>query len=652
MSTKSANDVGTGTKCRAAMELKEEPRPLTSIIDGIRVGTWQWNVQTGETVCNGQWAALIGYLFDEQSPVSIETWLKFAHPDDLERCLETYSTAFDKRQPFSMEYRLKNADGHYRWLFDSGVPTFTDTTFTGYIGSCTDITDFKSLDIKQAQYYRLFNTSPDLLGICDSAGGFIMMNPAGLEMLGYSAQELYAMPFIELVHPDDRLRTLAEVRRVPRGSVAPTFENRLVSKDGMVRWFSWQCFYDFDGLIYANAHDISLRKRYEQELEQAREAAESANRTKSAFLANMSHEIRTPMNGLLGMAQLLEMTGLTHEQREYVTALKQSGICLISLVNAILDLSKIEAGKIVIEAADFTLRRVIDEVCLMQKTAIFEKKLSLDVIVADDIPGVVTGDQQRFKQILLNLLGNAVKFTKQGGITITAGVHERHYDSIVILLTVTDTGIGIAAEALEKIFMPFVQEDGSTTRRFGGTGLGLTISRRLADLMGGGIAVESVQGSGSSFMLRLPFAIPSIVHTIDEKAAFAMPVWVWDGPRLRILLVEDNPVNLKFCTVMLGKYGHEVVTAGNGEAALEELDQGEFDLVLMDVQLPGMNGEEALRKIRAKEQGSLFRQRVIALTAHALRGEKERFLAEGFDGYLSKPMVVQELIDEVKKVVH
>ena len=330
--------------------------------------------------------------------------------------------------------------------------------------------------------------------------------------------------------------------------------------------------------------------------------------------------------------------------------LKLCGNNLLSLVNDILDLSKIEAGKISIEPQEFDLRRAIYEVYRLQKSAIFEKMLALNITVAEDMPNMIIGDQLRVKQIILNLLGNAAKFTKSGGISIAAQVYERHYDSCIIQISVTDTGIGISPEAFNNIFKPFVQEDGSTTRRFGGTGLGLTISRRLAEIMGGDISVESTQGVGSSFILKLPFTIPTTIQHTDEIKS-QIPLLAWDGPPLRILLVDDNHVNLKFASLLLGKHGHRVVTAENGRECLEALTQEEFDLVMMDVQMPVMTGEDALRAIRAKEEGAALHQKIIAVTAHALRNEKERFLGEGFDGYLSKPMVQKEMVYEMKRVM-
>ena len=244
---------------------------------------------------------------------------------------------------------------------------------------------------------------------------------------------------------------------------------------------------DGSTLWHGFINDITAQKQLVLELAEARNAAESANNAKSEFLANMSHEIRTPMNGLLGMTQLLAMTDLSEEQQEYVAALELSGANLLSLVNDILDLSKIEAEKITIEPTEFNLRRAIDEVSMMHKSAFFEKELAFNISITEDIPFVIIGDQLRVKQILHNLLGNAAKFTKQGGVTIAAQVQEQHYGSCIIQISVTDTGIGISANAFDKIFKPFTQEDGSTTRRFGGTGLGLTICRSLAELMGGDI---------------------------------------------------------------------------------------------------------------------------------------------------------------------
>jgi PAS domain S-box-containing protein len=525
----------------------------------------------------------------------------------------------------------------------------------------TEITERKRGDkaLEESERFMrvLTDTIPGMVGYWtrELRSGFA--NAAYLEWFGKTPEQMRGIHISEVLGLELFRKNEPFINGVLRGE-RQQFERTLTKADGTVG-YSWAHYIpDIDGDqvrgFFALVSDVSELKqaqlrleRLNVELEQQTEEAKAASRAKSEFLSNMSHEIRTPMNGVIGMTQLLQMSDLNEEQQEYADLLFTSGKNLLSLINDILDLSKIEAGKITLEMSDFDLKNALNDVLLTQKSLIHHKGLALKVAIPDDFPTMVVGDQLRIKQIFLNLLGNAIKFTAAGEIRIAAAVLERFNGSALIQLSVQDTGIGISSEALETIFKPFSQEDGSTTRLYGGTGLGLTISQNLAELMDGKITVESTQKVGSCFRLTLPFVLANTVDENKTSTLFA----TWEGEPLHILLAEDNPVNRTFSISLLRKLGHEVVAAENGRECLALLERGSFDVVLMDIQMPVMNGEEAIRKIRLQEQGTVHHQHVIALTAYSLRGDKERFLQCGFDGYVSKPIEVGALIDEMKRCV-
>ncbi|GFO69536.1 hypothetical protein GMLC_31150 [Geomonas limicola] len=511
-----------------------------------------------------------------------------------------------------------------------------------------------ALKESEARFRLLFDQMPIPLVLVEPDGTLSYLNRSFVSSFGYTRDDIPdAATWFQQAYPDPAYRTQAQVNwqqdlSLPHlpGLPPGSREYTICCRDGSPRTVVLAKVPLQKGGIVVTFVDITERKEFEDELSRAKEQAEAANRAKSAFLSNMSHEIRTPMNGVIGMAQLLELTELSAEQREYVESLRGASRNLLLLINDILDLSKIEAGRINIELAEFSLKRCVDEVVQNQRAALAGKGLTL-AVDGDPLPKVV-GDELRVKQILLNLVGNAVKFTSRGGITVTTRVRELGAELVEVAVSVRDSGIGIRPEALTSIFQPFVQEDDSTSRRYGGTGLGLTISERLAHLMGGSIVVESEPGKGSAFTLTLPLRLP--VASSPEPRQDRPGLLDWEGERLRVLLVEDNPVNIKFAASLLGKLGHDVVVVASGTDCLDALEKTSFDLVLMDIQIPVLNGEEVLKEIRERERLRGGHQPVLAVTAYALRGDRERFLAEGFDGYVSKPLDLNELLGEMKRV--
>jgi signal transduction histidine kinase/ligand-binding sensor domain-containing protein/ActR/RegA family two-component response regulator len=394
------------------------------------------------------------------------------------------------------------------------------------------------------------------------------------------------------------------------------------------------------------------------EIERLLQEAQQASRSKSEFLANVSHEIRTPMNGIIGMTDMVLATPLSLEQREYLDTARLSAKSLLTILNDVLDFSKTEAGRLELSPIEFPLRQHVEETARILSVAASAKKLALRVSVDEKVPDRVVGDPERLRQVLLNLIGNAIKFTSEGGVLIEIGVENEEPGASLLRFAVRDTGIGIPADKQELIFEAFRQADGSTTRKYGGTGLGLAISVKLVNLMGGSIGVESEPGRGSTFHFTARFGIARYetgAQPTDSISLQNMLAAVGTGesvseprPSLRVLLAEDNPINQRLAMRLLEKRGHRVVVAATGREALDWTEHDHFDVIVMDVQMPDMDGIEATQIIRRREKEMGGYTPVVALTAHTMKGDRERCLEAGMDSYLNKPFDAVKFLEVVE----
>jgi PAS domain S-box-containing protein len=474
-------------------------------------------------------------------------------------------------------------------------------------------------------------------------------------ILGYSVSDLapHSSTLVHLLHPDDGKRFGLAMSEYFSQAQADMYRDdvRLRCKDGSYKWIEFkgrivQCAPDGQPMRATGVSlDISARKSWEQAMAEARDAAQAANRSKSDFLANMSHEIRTPMNGILGLTELCLSTRLDDEQRGYLEMAQASAKSLLTVLNDILDFSKIEANKLDIEHLVFHLPQVLRHSLAPLKPRADSLELALVTEVAPDVPEWLTGDPGRLRQVLVNLVGNAVKFTEAGQVRVTVS-RVATAPQQVIRFTVSDTGIGIAPARLATVFDAFSQADTSITRRFGGTGLGLTISARLIRLMGGELKVSSQLGQGSTFWFELP--LPSA----QAPSADTSPLTTEVPTGLHVLVAEDHPINQVVARKVLEFLGQHVTLVETGTQAVQACTTQVFDMVFMDIQMPEMDGFAATRHIRALELPLQRHTPIIAMTAHAMEGYRERCLAGGMDGYVTKPVDRKQLLQEMRRVLH
>ncbi len=508
----------------------------------------------------------------------------------------------------------------------------------------------KKLAEKEESFRALIEYSSVGITLWDRNRRIFYVSPAVSIILGYEPQELLGEFRADLVHPDDlaatqkRMGNLAETPNVTQRS-----KLRMRHKNGQYRWIEVISRNLFDnpsvGAIVTNLRDITDSTNAELAAAEARQKAENANQAKSDFLAMISHEIRTPMNGITGMCQLLLESNLNNEQLDYAETIAQSAQSLLALINDVLDFSRIEAGKLTIERAPIDLHLLIQEVAQLMRVRANEKGLVLEISYPEDAPRAFYGDALRIRQILFNLTGNAVKFTHQGFVRIDTRIEYLSASRYRVAIAVRDSGIGISEDKLPTVFQKFTQADLSTTRRYGGSGLGLSISKSLAGLMGGSIDVTSKLGEGSEFVLDLQMdaAPENSLQRRDSSMDALQPL----PEPLDILLVEDNKVNQKLALKLLEKLGCSATVAGTGLEALERLSERDFDLILMDCQMPEMDGYEATRRIRERETKTR-RIPIIAITANAMEADLEKCLTSGMDSYLTKPIDFLKLRDALE----
>ena len=637
-------------------KLKLAEQRLRNLIDGAQVCTWEWNVVTGEHRVNEFWAALLGFRLEELAPITFETWRLRVHPDDLaatealfDKCLS------DDTVIYRAEYRLLHKDGHWIWVLDSGrtLHRGRDGSPELIAGVQVDISEQKareaaliaikaelerSIAERATVEQRLFDiatVSDGWMWEMDAERRYSLVldgeyfNDGGVPREGLigntQEQWLDANPDMRVgIEWEGLLKTIRENRpfrdflyRAPK------------STDGVVRWrrMTGKPIFDKTGNFTGYrgvGSDVT-------ELYLAKARAEETSRTKSMFLANMSHEIRTPLNGVLGMAEVLDGVLSNADHKRMIGTIRRSGESLLNILNDILDMSKIEAGKLELESVPFAVTGLAERIEELHAVRAEEKGLEFEVLIGSGLETPREGDPHRLQQILHNLVSNAIKFTEKGEVTVK--ISGRKNSPLVI--EVRDTGIGMTPGQLSRLHDEFSQADASVTRRFGGTGLGMAITRTLIEKMDGTIHVDSIFGEGTTVKVSLP--LPESAGAVGKPAEQANALVNLQG--VRVLAADDNSTNRAVLEVMLTRRGADVMLVSDGRQAVDAWATGEFDVVLLDIAMPVMDGPTALYEIRALEE-KLGRDPVpiIAVTANVMTHQVAEYLTQGFDSCLAKPL--------------
>ncbi|WPJ97465.1 PAS domain S-box protein [Coraliomargarita algicola] len=760
-------------------------------------GLWDWNALTNEAYYSPQWKAMIGYE-DHELENRFSEWESRIHPDDLAITLERLRRhAEGETEAYVNEYRLRHKDGKYRWILGRGKVAQRDENGrpVRIVGTHTDVTARKEIEEAklhaEEQLWSAFEHAASGMALVSTTGEFLRLNESFSRITGYSGPQLLSLTFQDITHPEDLDRDVGYLHQMVAGEIKYyEMEKRYFHQDGHIIWVHLAVSgvpneHGLPKYFIAQIRDICAQKQYEVELHEARERAEAADRAKSSFLAMMSHEIRTPMNAIIGYADILADSGIDSEQRSFLETITSHSELLLNLINDILDFSKIEAGELTVETRAFDLHNCLQETVHLLRPRADENQIDLRDNFSSQLPRIVLGDEYRLRQILINLLGNAIKFTDRGNVTLKVWPDRDSGQVDQLVCAVSDTGIGISELQQEELFRPFSQADSSTTRRFGGTGLGLAICRKLVEAMGGEISVSSEVGKGSTFTFYLPLNavdseplepkytadhrimqgrrvllldgkgtlrkvlscqlrrlglivsehanIDSIQQAQEEEgsdliiygmdpddvglevldplrdaegqlpaplilvssygcpsACLDLPVRILQNPIRQsqlldalmetfvqqppsvverepdfaerhpgqILVVEDNSANRDVLLRQLRKMGYAPDYVIDGERCLEALRAKHYDLVLMDLQMPRLNGLDTTQRIRQAEAQLMAHAplkiqplKIAAVTADAIKGDRERALQAGMDDYISKPVRPHSLRELLRRML-
>ena len=641
----------------AELQLVEKEMRWHVALDSHEMGVWDWSVDSGKVLFSPRWKSMLGYA-EEDIESNIDAWEKLIHPDDKAGVMQSLQDYFVGKNPdYRAEIRLRTKQGGYRWIFTCGKVTdwSPDGKPLRMIGTHTDINEKKLAEAilleREETFRKLFQDSLDPV-ILMKEYDFFECNQAALDLTRLTKEEFIGLTPVDISpeFQDDGHRSDEKYTEII---------NELLR--GRSQRFDWHCirrdgsdFYVDVSLTpikiggspfyYCGWRDITLRKQLIKRLAETTQAAEAGNRAKGAFLANMSHEIRTPLNSILGMAQLLQMQGLEVKVKRKIQTIAQAAHHLLSIVNDILDISKIEAGKLRLEISDFPLREIIEGVVNLLADKADTSNAELTFEIAPDLPDILRGDRMRIRQILFNLVGNALKFTEMGKVTVRVLRMSPGEENFSVRFEVQDTGLGISSQDLPRLFNYFEQADNQSTRSYGGTGLGLAICKRLVEQMGGSIGVDSEWGVGSTFWWMIPLSKGSQATAWQDET---LPLAGLEGSiangqgDVRVLLVEDNETNQEIVSELLQNIGVTVDMASNGLEAITRVEAETYDLILMDIQMPKMDGLEATRIIR--QMPNRVDIPILALTANAFSEDVDRYFEAGMNGHLAKPIIVKEL---------